>query len=53
MTLLQKMENLIILNNAALENEKTHYVLLIISLIIFLICHTTHGLKNQGLWIKK
>ena len=40
------------LNYAALENGKTYHVLLIISLIIFLLCHITHGLKNQGLWIK-
>jgi len=33
----------------SLENGKTHHVLLIISLIIFLLCHITHGLKNQGL----
>ena len=33
--------------------KKTHHVLLIISLIIFLRCHITHGLKNQGLWIRK
>ena len=26
--------------------EKIHHVLLIISLIIFLLCHITHGLKN-------
>jgi len=32
--------------------KKTHHVLLIISLIIFLLCHITHGLKNQGLWIR-
>jgi len=36
------------LNYDALENGKIHHVLLIISLIIFLLCHITHGLKNQG-----
>jgi len=34
------------LNYDALENGKIHHVLLIISLIIFLLCHITHGLKN-------
>jgi len=40
------------LNYTALENGKTHLVLLIISLILFLLCHITHGLKNQRLWIR-
>ena len=40
------------LNYVALENGKTHHVLLIISLIIFLLCHIIHGVKNQGLWIR-
>ena len=40
------------LNYPPLENGKTHHVLLIISLIIFLLCHNAHGLKNQGLWIR-
>jgi len=40
------------LNYTALETGKTHHVLLIISYIIFLVCYITHGLKNQGLWIR-
>jgi len=42
------------LNYAALEKwKKTHHVILISSLIIFLLCRITHGLKNQGLLDKK
>jgi len=44
------------LNYAALKNRKKKNLLciiLIISLIIFLLCLITHGLKNQGLWIRK
>jgi len=42
----------IYLNYVALENGKIHHVLLIISPIIFLLCHITHGPKNQELWIR-
>jgi len=43
----------IYLNDAALENGKIHHVLLIISLIIFLQCHITHGLKKSRTLNKK
>jgi len=41
------------LNYAALENGKTHHVLLIISLIIFLLYYITHRLKELRTLDKK